>query len=120
MSCIVGRLLLLKHLFKRAIFNISRWGRSCETILMDIRNEFTKFFPIVYDEAQFHTTYLPQTFPSVHYYKDRSRPFFSVVVRCLSNLSNSFAGAFVCITGSGLSLLRAKDKISGGITCSNL
>uniref|UniRef100_U9STA2 Uncharacterized protein n=2 Tax=Rhizophagus irregularis TaxID=588596 RepID=U9STA2_RHIID len=50
----------------------------------------------------------------------QSRPFFSVVVRCLSNLSNSFAGAFVCITGSGLSLLRAKDKISGGITKKNM
>lgn len=44
--------------------------------------------------------------------KRRARPFFSVVVQCLSTLSYLFTGANVCITGSGLSLLKAKDKIS--------
>ncbi|PKC13645.1 hypothetical protein RhiirA5_496000 [Rhizophagus irregularis] len=84
----------------------------CQTILKDIKDKFTEIFPIVYDEAQSHTTYLPETFHSVQLNKDRARPFFSIVVRCLSTLSYSFIGAFDCITGSGLSLLRVNDKIS--------
>jgi len=33
------------------------------------------------------------------------------MVQILSSLRYSFTGATVCITGSGLSLLRAKDEI---------
>ncbi|CAB4426432.1 unnamed protein product [Rhizophagus irregularis] len=109
MSCIVGHLLLLKHLFNvagqhntimvpkswlflqlshiiiRELYLIFRdvevLNSFCQTILKDIKDKFTEIFPIVYDEAQSHTTYLPETFPSVQLNKDRARPFFSIVVR---------------------------------------
>jgi hypothetical protein len=143
MSCIVGRLFLLQHLFGvaekhdiimapkswlilqlnhtiirelgsifRKVTDLANIRLFCSTIMENIKKNFTAIFPIVYDEAQFHTIYLPATFPSAQLGQERVRPFFSVVVRSLSSLCYSFTGAVVCITGSGLSLLRAKDEIS--------
>ena len=143
-SCVVGRLLLLQHLFDVAKkHNATMAPRSwlflqlghillidlqlifknvsahesvnyCSHILenLKVRGLLKEIFPVVYDEAQAHTAYLPETFPSAKLEEDRVRAFFSVVVQTLSRSFSSISKAIICITGSGLSLLRARDEIS--------
>ncbi|RGB41977.1 hypothetical protein C1646_253918 [Rhizophagus diaphanus] len=143
-SCVVGRLLLLQHLFDVAeehnatmvpkswlflqldhiIFRDLRLifrdvtdlesVNCCSLIIKGLndRGILKEIFPVVYDEAQAHTAYLPATFPSAKLNQDGVRAFFSVVVRSLSRSFEEISKAIICITGSGLSLLRARDEIS--------
>jgi hypothetical protein len=74
----------------------------------------SNIFPIIYDEAQIHTSCLANKFPS---YNDKSimRPFFTVAVKTMSTLRQVCAEVVICITGSGLSLLEAKDLASSNV-----
>ncbi|GBB89934.1 hypothetical protein RclHR1_01680005 [Rhizophagus clarus] len=76
--------------------------------MKSINGKVENIFPIIYDEAQYHTSYLPNTFPTYND-GDKKRPLFTVVIKTFSCLSSTSPKAIVCITGSGLSLMEAKD-----------
>jgi hypothetical protein len=144
-SCIAGRLSLLKYLFcmakernstmepkswltfqlsNRLISELSIIFRKCDathlkkhclSIMEDINSNLKgNIFPIIYDEAQSHTSCLVNKFPS---YNDKNvmRPFFTVAVKTMTTLRQACAKVIVCITGSGLSLLEAKDLASSNV-----
>ncbi|PKK60954.1 hypothetical protein RhiirC2_718750 [Rhizophagus irregularis] len=77
-------------------------------IIKSIDNKIKTIFPIIYDEAQYHTSYLSNTFLSYND-KNKKRPLFTIIMKIFSDLSSIFPKAIVCITGSGLSLMEAKD-----------
>jgi hypothetical protein len=79
--------------------------------LLNDRGLLKEIFPVVYNEVQAHITYLPATFPSECLNQDRVRAFFSVVVQSLSRSFSSIVKAIICITGSGVSLLQAREVI---------
>ncbi|POG58411.1 hypothetical protein GLOIN_2v1790439 [Rhizophagus irregularis DAOM 181602=DAOM 197198] len=77
-------------------------------IIKSIDNKIKNIFPIIYDEAQYHTSYLSNTFLSYND-KNKKRPLFTIIMKIFSDLSSIFPKAIVCITGSCLSLMEAKD-----------
>ena len=138
-SCVTARLVLLNHLLEMAeklkcvmepkswlIFQLSHQLVNLlpvkfrdmvdEEALKEYRLNITKsidnkvknFFPIIYDEAQYHTSYLSDAFTSYNN-KTEKRPLFTIVIRIFQDLFSIFPKAIVCITGSGLSLMEAKE-----------
>ncbi|CAG8481825.1 3837_t:CDS:2 [Ambispora gerdemannii] len=107
-SCITARLVLLHYLLNEAKqYNTVMAPKKIlkdhgfnmmEDIKAQIRNEY---LPIIYDEAQIHTTFLANTFL---FHNIKIMPFFSMVV----SLRMQFANVIVHVSGSGLSLLRAR------------
>ncbi|EXX50786.1 uncharacterized protein OCT59_027880 [Rhizophagus irregularis] len=77
-------------------------------IIRSIDNKIKNIFPIIYDEAQYHTSYLSNTFLCYND-KNKKKPLFTIITKIFSDLSLTFPKAIVCITGSGLSLMEAKD-----------
>jgi hypothetical protein len=72
-------------------------------------------FPIIYDEAQSHTSCLENKFSSYNN-KNIMRPFFTVAVKIMTTLRQVCVKVVLCITGSGLSLLEAKEPASSNVS----
>ncbi|CAI2188787.1 18256_t:CDS:2 [Funneliformis geosporum] len=116
---------LIFQLNHRLISELSiRFRESCDVIhlkeyclntMADINKKLSSnIFPVIYDEAQIHTSCLANKFPS---YNNKSimRPFFTVTVKIMSTLRTVCVDVVVCITGSGLSLLEAKDLATSNV-----
>ncbi|CAB4417403.1 unnamed protein product [Rhizophagus irregularis] len=134
-SCITARLVLLNHLLEMAeklkcemepkswlIFQLSHrlinllpvkfrdivdeeaLKEYRLNIIKSIDNKIKNIFPIIYDEAQYHTSYLLS-----YNDKNKKKPLFTIITKIFSDLTLTFLKAIVCITGTGLSLMEAKD-----------